>query len=123
MVILRPTNKGEHMVVGESSIHGFMDAETFLGSLGSWEVRIGFRDKVQPCFINTKNGAVTTDDPRLGPLPPEWEPIDGPETVVDETHFAWFKNKATEEEMDSDPRMLPEALEKRGVKLETFRLV
>jgi hypothetical protein len=44
-------------------------------------------------------------------------------TPYDPIVMAVFKNTETGEIMKSDPRMLPEALIARGVKLENIRLV
>ena len=102
-----------------------MNGEAFLGPLPApWIIRnepAGAYD--MPHYLNTDTKTICTDDPRLGPLPSEWEPLDRDRTPDDPLHYAWFKNKVTGEEMNSDPRLLPEALEKRGVELQTFRLV
>jgi hypothetical protein len=65
----------------------------------------------------------TIHDPWLGPLPPEWECFPRERTNNDPKIYEGFRNKVTGEVMNSDPRKLPEALEARGVKLETFHLV
>lgn len=51
-------------------------------------------------------------------------PGDG-RVISEEYRFAFqeFRNKNTGEEIHYDPRMSPEAVEPRGIKLETFRIV
>lgn len=43
MAIFRPNKFGQHRVVGQGYLHGFVDTEAFLGSLPScWETKIVF---------------------------------------------------------------------------------
>ncbi|PVH69947.1 HET-domain-containing protein [Cadophora sp. DSE1049] len=127
-MLLRPTGSGEFLVVGSCFVQGLMDGEAFLGPIPSpWKAEVWRRPDadfstyfVDPAWPNAK----TTNDPRLPPLPPEWEEIKN-----NNSNHPWlitqcfFKNISTGEIMDSDPRMLPEALEQRGVELKRFRLV
>jgi hypothetical protein len=112
--------------VGISSLHGFTDGEALLEPLPSpWKVRIklgsnGY-DKIY--FINSLTGESTHEDPRLEALPSHWEELEAVRTPDDPLLFGRFRNKLTGEVRNSDPRLLPEALEKRGVKIETFELV
>ena len=125
-MILRPTSAGEVFeIIGPCLVHGIMDAEALLGLLPKpWIVEF-YRDNLGYArlhFRNTETKDLTVEDPRLGPLTPEWERFDQGRMPDDPRWFAYFKNKATGEVMNSDPRMLPEELKKRGVKLETFVL-
>lgn len=62
-------------------------------------------------------------DPRLGPLPVQWEEMRPEGKEVDVNVASRFKNRDTGEVMDSDPRLLPDALRDRGIPLESFCLV
>lgn len=75
-------------------------------------------------FYNSETKITQDEDPRLGPLPEEWAAMGRKErTSEDPRIFAYFKNKQTGEIVNSDPRMEPEALRNKGVKLKTFALV
>jgi hypothetical protein len=75
-------------------------------------------------FYNSETNTTCDEDPRLGLLPEEWEVVDcGERTSEDPRIFRCFKNKQTGEIVNSDPRMEPEALSRRGVELRTFALV
>lgn len=74
-------------------------------------------------YFNPSTGVVIEEDPRLDPLPPEWERVQADRTPDDPVACALFKNKVTGEVMNSDPRLLLEALAQRGVDLKTFQLI
>jgi hypothetical protein len=75
-------------------------------------------------FYNSETKITCDEDPRLGPLPEEWEAVDrGERTSEDPRIFRCFRNKQTGEVVNSNPRMEPEALRHRGVKLWEFTLV
>lgn len=76
-----------------------------------------------PYFFNKDTLEEVQQDPRLDQLPVGWEAIREERTKDDPQLFSWFRNKVTGETMNSDPRMLPEALRDRGVNLELFKLV
>jgi len=104
-----------------------MDGESLLGPLPyPWEHRameVPGLYRYQPMYWNSITGITTRNDPRLGDLSPEWERLDQTWTPDDPMLFAPHRNKVTGNSINSDPRMLPEALTARGVKLETFCLV
>lgn len=125
-MLLRPTRSGKFRLVGSCYIHGFSDTETLLGPLRTpWEVkfrRVSFSDYT-PCFRNSVTEEERLDDPRLGSLPPDWVQLEA-KLVREEPHiFARFRNNVTGQVMNSDPRMLPQALKERGVNLRKFQLV
>ena len=127
MAIFRPNKFGQHRVVGQGYLHGFVDTEAFLGSLPScWETKIVF-DFVNystfPLFVNKETGVESTEDPRLGPVADDWQRLEPVRTAYDPSYYAKFRNRLTGDVMNSDPRMQPEELERRGVKLQTFSLV
>lgn len=75
-------------------------------------------------FYNAETKITRDEDPRLGPLPEEWEAVNrGERTSEDPRIYRCFKNKRTGEIVNSDPRMEPEVLRGRGVELRTFALV
>ncbi|KAK6606664.1 hypothetical protein H4I95_04313 [Botrytis cinerea] len=122
-IVLRPTKSGEFLVVGSYFIHGLMDGEALLGPIPSpWKTELYRRKDSGYSTHFVKPNEKTLDDPRLPPLPFEWVEVnrdDGP-WPIGKYHF---RNTVTGESMDSDPRMLPDALVKRGVNLQKFRLI
>jgi hypothetical protein len=110
-------------------MHGVMDDEPLLGPLPfSWRVqRVRFNISdlggYSTRYWNSETNSSTTEDPRLGSLPFPWERVNRSKTTADPLTVAPHRNKLTGEEVNWDPRMSPEALRARGVKLETFNLV
>lgn len=110
-------------------MHGLMDGESLLGPLPApWQIRMpdwtwGNHHEPEPCYWNEDTKKLSREDPRLGDLPEEWERINVEKKYGDPLLFAPHKNRVTGEVINSDPRLLPEALAARGVKLRTFRLV
>ena len=105
-----------------------MNGEALLGPLPPpWTVlrNIDSRGVCRVGFLNTETEEKISieDDPRLGEMPPEWERLEVVPSPDDPYYVQRCRNKITGEEINSDPRLLPEELEKRGVKLQTFRLV
>ena len=127
MIIRSLTTDGKFQVVGECYTHGIMDGESLLGQLPPfWEVRpvIDMSNGVkEPAYWNSETNSASRDDPRLGELPAEWERITQRRTPDDPILFAPHRNKLTGEIINSDPRMLPNNLRKRGINLEMFPLV
>jgi hypothetical protein len=95
------------------------------GQAFPWRTRLrNFDGFWFPNYFNPSTVELSTGDPRLGPLPSEWEQIPRSKETADDLEFlVRFKNERTGAVMNSDPRMLPEALEQRGVELQTFRLI
>ncbi|TGO11852.1 hypothetical protein BTUL_0100g00310 [Botrytis tulipae] len=122
-MILRPTPSGEFLVVGSYFIHGLMDGEALLGPIPSpWKTELYRRKDSGYSTHFVKPNEKTLDDPRLPPLSSEWIEVnrdDGPWPISK----SFFKNVVTGEMMDSDPRMLPQALVERGVELRKFKLI
>jgi hypothetical protein len=126
-MLLRPESSGRFKVVGECYVHGVMNSEGLLGPLpDTWKVQVRFDAagvNIKRYYCNSSTGVITPDDPRLHPLPPEWERIQAERTSDDPVHFAPFKNKITGEVINSDPRLLPEVLKMQGVDLKPFQLI
>jgi hypothetical protein len=74
-------------------------------------------------FINLRNGEETLDDPRLEPLPWNWERATYERRADDPAIFERFRNLETGELVNYDPRLSPKTLEARVVQLQSFRLV
>ena len=71
-MILRPNGEDEFQVVGEAYYHGFMDCEAFLGPISSSLHLICRRSQGWWPHIDSISCGVYIEDPRLGPLPPNW---------------------------------------------------
>jgi hypothetical protein len=74
-------------------------------------------------YLNLTTCEQTAEDPRLDVLPPEWERMAYERSPDDPALFEVFKNNVTGETVNSDPRLSPEALRVREVKLEKFQLI
>ncbi|KAI1769417.1 HET-domain-containing protein [Hypoxylon sp. FL1150] len=127
-LLLRPTRSGHYEVVGDCYVHGIMNAETLLGPLPPpWLCQTG-RDAAgdfQPYYYHTADGHKSADDPRLEaiPLPPEWEPMAWRKTRTDPEACRKLRSRETGEVVNADPRMFPEELLRRGVRVERVTLV
>ncbi|KAK1242546.1 hypothetical protein MKX08_005358 [Trichoderma sp. CBMAI-0020] len=131
-VVLRQTRDGNFRLVGSSFVYGLNDGQTLLGSLNHpWRVQIfdhpdqDFR--IEHRYYNQETRELAVSDPRLEDHP-DWErvsledlgrPLIGDDPII----LEFFKNKMTGEIINSDPRLLPEALEARGVDLQWFTIV
>jgi len=103
-----------------------MQGESLLGPLSHpWSFR-SRRNVVairEPSFWNAETNSSSLDDPRLGDLPHEWEKIELKRTPDSALICSPHRNKITGDIVNSDPRMFPDALRARGVKLEEFCLI
>ncbi|RYP74485.1 hypothetical protein DL771_002959 [Monosporascus sp. 5C6A] len=127
-LVLRSTPGGEYEVIGDCYVHGIMDGEAVLGPLEyPWITRAEPESdgRRRPEYFNTVTRYPTRGDPRLEsiPIPPEWEPIAWERTRADPYHCRKFRNMNSQEIINSDPRLFPEALTERGVPLKTITLV
>jgi hypothetical protein len=130
-VLLRPTyftvpsTCYHHM--GPLYVHGLMEGQGLLGSIPSpWRYTIDVHDdqrRQAVSFLNCETNGISLHDPRLDMLPQEWDEVEEEDDARLVFHTQHYKNKITGEIINSDPRMLPEALEARGVYLETIALV
>ncbi|KAI1768943.1 heterokaryon incompatibility protein-domain-containing protein [Hypoxylon sp. FL1150] len=113
-------------VVGGAFVPGTMHAELLLGpmppdfSISYLSDRNGY---ATPWYINSITGERQRDDPRLGRVPQGWERLPMERTREDPRNFVRFLNKETGEVVNWDPRLAPDVLVARGVKLEKFRLI
>ena len=78
-----------------------------------------------PIYWNPETKTASQEDPRLGSesKASAWESISLEKTLDDPHLFFPHRNKITGEVINSDPRLMPQSLLDRGVKLEQFRLV
>lgn len=113
--------------MGESYVHGLCDGEAILGPLkDSWKVE-AFSDTNGlwwQTFRNASTEEMTGLDPRLGPLPEEWEGIQHEQlgnTVMQ--LYTSFRKKVTGEISSFDPRLSPTCLDGQGVQVTRFQLV
>ncbi|KAK0654182.1 heterokaryon incompatibility protein-domain-containing protein [Cercophora samala] len=126
-VVLRDAGDGKYHFVGESMVWGLHDATALLGPLPpGWSVQVmldqnGHQNVYR--YFNSNTNHTADDDPRLDPLPSEWERVSNDRTLDDPDYFDRFRNKTTGEVVNFDPRMSVEALRQRGVALTTFALV
>ncbi|KAI3395932.1 hypothetical protein diail_643 [Diaporthe ilicicola] len=130
-VIIRAEKaEGTFRVIGEAYVHGTGDGEALFCQKGLPEPWIlerradasGSFNDIQ--FFNMETGTRTAEDPRLDALPEDWKRVPArPKTAGDPDIFQEFQHRTTGEVRNSDPRLTPEALKRRGVKLETFSLV
>jgi hypothetical protein len=120
-----PSTCYHHM--GPSYVHGLMEGQGLLGSIPSpWRYTIDVHDdqhRQAVSFLNCETNGISLHDPRLDMLPQEWDEVEEEDDARLVFHTQHYKNKITGEIINSDPRMLPEALEARGVYLETIALV
>jgi hypothetical protein len=124
--IFRRQSKDQHLFVGCSYIHGIMAGEVLLGPLPAGWKAISLGDgqsDFQQRFIDPARSTHMAEDPRMGPLPPDWSHVIGPDRAWPSKSVKVFRNSATGEILHSDPRMLPDALRATGVPQEKFALV
>ena len=124
--VLRQTQSEQFCVVGECYVHGLSDAVGILGPLPDhWSaiIRGDALGRPTPRYISLEDQHETKDDPRLGPLPDKWERVTSVRSAEDPSIFERFKNLETDELVDSDPRLFPDALVARGIELQRFALI
>ena len=104
-----------------------MDSEALRGRLPTdWTVsQWTVHGRFQPRYYRTdmEFREAVLDDPRLESLDSQWRRVERDLTTDDPEHVAFFENKSTGEIINYVPRMSKEALERRGVKLQTITLV
>ncbi|KAH7371678.1 heterokaryon incompatibility protein-domain-containing protein [Pyrenochaeta sp. MPI-SDFR-AT-0127] len=135
--ILRKERSEEYTFIRCAHIHGLMEGEALLGPLPeNWTV-IMEQDQhghARPVYIHStarkgtsfrhrRNETRTFNDPRIGPLSPQW-------TLASSVSVPWtyrtqdqYENQTTGRIVHSDPRLLPRALKARGIKLEKFLMI
>jgi len=124
-MVLRRASSNSFQVIGECYVHGLSNSVGVLGQLpDDWKTIIKGDALGRPTqmFVNLRSGE-TLDDPRLEPLPQSWERATYERRADDPAIFERFRNLETGELTNHDPRLSPEALKARGVKVQSIRLV
>ncbi|KAE9366627.1 HET-domain-containing protein [Stipitochalara longipes BDJ] len=118
---LASSRPGSFHIVGDCYVQGLMYAEAFLGQIPDpWRPVIGGsrEGSMTVLFENTHTREISKLDTRLDPVSEEWEELPDDDRTADGPLFTLrFRNTVTGTEINSDPRMLPSALQSRGVKL------
>jgi hypothetical protein len=128
MILLRPEGSGgdNWQVVGECFVYGLHDAIQMVGHYPEgWRGRAAwtFGGRRVFRFVGPESNRPVMEDPRLGEIK-DWERVEDRVLVRDDpTFYDFWINKVTGEEINYDPRMEPEKLTERGVKLTWFSLV
>lgn len=131
-MVLRPIDREseykEYQVIGECYVHGLDDCVTLLGPLPS-HVRVQL-DKIPsgysavPTYLDLNTGVVSSADPRLQALgiAREWQKVSHQWNADDPALYEYYENIRSGDVCNSDPRLLPPALQSQGVCLRTFDL-
>ncbi|KAF2125653.1 hypothetical protein P153DRAFT_299422 [Dothidotthia symphoricarpi CBS 119687] len=130
-LLIRKRPSHTYALICDSYIDGIMDGEALLGPLSKdWTFQllinyaIGRRKDYIETFKNVATQEIVYEDPRLAPIPEEWERTEAAHDVWPTETVEAYRNKITGQVLkDSDPRLLPDALRARGVPLEVFSLV
>jgi hypothetical protein len=125
-MVVRSAGEDAFQVIGSAYIDGFMHGEAILGSLPARITPVmryaatgggGYH----PAFRNEENGEISSEDPRLGPLPPGWRR----HSEAFAGFWPMFENEDTGDMRTylHDPRCDLENLTARGMELRTVELV
>jgi Heterokaryon incompatibility protein (HET) len=120
--ILRPRPEGMYQLVGMAYCSGVMSGEAILGVYPNQVERVYvFNESVgiyESSFINRETGVLDQEDPRLDDLPKGWYR----KSRTEQSRWK-FAHRDTGEVLSADPRLTPEALQSRGVRIKSFFLV
>ena len=132
-LILRPVPQAfsesiRYRVVGQCFVPRLMDKEAFLGDLPPPWKRTMLTSPNSFSFLYSRDGMATREDPRLGPLPPKWLLTEVRDSAPDGRYVTgtlFVKNGKGADKITTpfDPRLSPEALIAKGVKVETLMLI
>jgi hypothetical protein len=89
-IILRAHNSGHFQVIGDAYIPGLDSGEALLGPFSDlWSMRFLRDDTGSPTheYFNSKTEERTDEDPRLWPLPHDWERLEARRTNDDPYYF------------------------------------
>jgi hypothetical protein len=115
--------EGAFEIIGPAYVDGFSEAQAVLGQLPKdFTFRYQYnhtQERFQPTYVNASTGLADTDDPRLEPLDYKWRVVRYP----GENNPGEYSDFETPLIITRDPRLTSEALKKRGIKVERFRLV
>ena len=120
-MVLRVTEDGKFLLLGECYVHGLMNGEALLGPLlDGWRQVFHYEEKTQreaDVFYDGRRGTYQFEDPRLGDLPEGWSAMEHP------LQYLSFVNEEQDLKTRFDPRMQPQHLRERGVELQRFLLI
>ena len=126
-LIVRPVSQSSYRVMGWCYVHGLMDSEALLGALPKpWRIEQHFLRRQFPIYVNDETGYSGREDPRLASLPADWRRLDMDDLVIDADDpvaVDYFRNVVTGVTINYDPRLTRDALQQRGIRLETIDLV
>ena len=128
-IILRPKPNDEWQVVGGCYVHGVEKGRVFLGDLPDRYRHVMRFEEVSgrywAAYLDQQTNEILVEDPRLGPLPPGWRV----KRHKEENAWDWYTDEDSGQEenippkVPGDPRWKVDALKRRGVKLQTLKLV
>lgn len=121
-MVLRPTDNGQWIVVGEAYYHSHMDGEALLGTFpGTWDPvwKMSSDGTDWWAYIDRGSGKMQIQDPRLGELPFGWRI----ENHKEDEYWNLYVNDTLNKRTGRDPRISLEALIERGVELKEFELI
>lgn len=120
-MVIRPGGSNRYEVVGPCFVHGLMLGEALKPPLEPpWKDALPVtKGWALPYFVNTETGEVLKSDVRLGSLPPGWEEVTSLDPFL--PPFV-FENKVDGCISINDPRMSADAIQQRGIVLETLEL-
>lgn len=129
-MLLRSACQEKFRIVGRCYVQGLMDGEALVGTVPEpWKVVVRRSSDLtgvsvlQMRFVHKQTEEDTGNDPRLQSLPPFWEEVDQEDEVRLGVPVQHHRNIVGGEIINSDPRLLPDALFARGVPLQRFCLV
>jgi hypothetical protein len=121
-LVLRPLGDGKNLIIGACLKPDIMNGEAMLGPLPDYW-KLGTNDAgLFQGFVNTKTQENIRTDARLEPLSSEWEELD----QEGDSFFEFgtvFRKKNTSESQKFDPRLTPERLMARAIRLEWLKIV
>lgn len=129
----RDNSANEYTIVGFAYVDGDNDREALLGPYPTDYSGVALYDapsgKWWPMAYHQPTGSSHIEDPRLGPLPEGWTIREHEEQHL----WNWYEKPGSEGEefvaerkehrLRSDPRLMVESLQSRGIDVKMFRLV
>ena len=127
-IFLRQTrhDPDQFCVGGACFVHGIMFGEILLGPLRRpfrMQFVNGDDGDLIPLYLNTTTGEQSSSDPRLLSITNPWEEVPIIERAHNSAGIVHCGNRLVGEDLESDPRYLPEALDERGMSVRSFTLV
>ncbi|KFY34128.1 hypothetical protein V494_07032 [Pseudogymnoascus sp. VKM F-4513 (FW-928)] len=106
-LLLRPVDNDAYVVIAGVMVPDLCDSVSILGPLPTpWKMRLIDQidhPRPQPHYTNTVTNETSREDPRLGPLPPGWDRIQGKWRPSQPVYVDHFQNVITGEYLKSRP--------------------